>query len=84
MIETIFFVIGSTGLVILLTAFILLEKEKISRHSKEYLTANIIGSLLLGVYAFYLQAWPFVILETIWAFFALSELNLFCSQTPTR
>ena len=72
----IYFTIGVSGLILLLGAFFLLETDKISRHSKPYLVANIIGSALLAVYALSLQSWPFVVLESVWAAFSIYELAL--------
>ena len=72
----VYFTIGISGLVLLLGAFFLLETNKISRHSKPYLVANIIGSALLAVYALSLQSWPFVVLESVWAAFATYELAI--------
>ncbi|MFH0714615.1 MAG: hypothetical protein V1847_02475 [Candidatus Diapherotrites archaeon] len=63
-------VLGALGLVILLLAFILNAGKHTKRNTFLFNGLNLIGSGLLAGYAFQIGAWIFVVLETIWVFFA--------------
>lgn len=62
---------GIFGLVLLLTAFIAAETGKITARGYRFNGANAIGSLLLGIYAWNLNSWIFVTLESIWVIAAV-------------
>ncbi len=62
--------IGSLGALILLVAFALEQTRVISDKSYVYDGANVVGSLLLGYYAWVGGVWPFVVLEAVWALVA--------------
>ncbi len=62
--------IGAVGLVLLLTAFVLNAGKHTRRNTFLFNGLNLLGSALLAGYAFQLKAWVFVLLETIWVFFA--------------
>jgi hypothetical protein len=64
-------IIGSLGAFILLAAFALEQFGVISDKSYVYDGANVVGSALLGYYAWMGQVWPFVVLEAAWAVVAL-------------
>lgn len=58
----------------MLVAFGLNITNKLSEHSKIYLSLNIIGSLAAGWYAYEAGIVPFLILELVWATVALVRL----------
>lgn len=64
--------IGSIGLFFLLIAFIMNAVKK--KETKQYFLLNFIGASLLIYYAFTLNSYPFIILETVWAVFSLYNL----------
>jgi fluoride ion exporter CrcB/FEX len=59
-------VIGVIGLVGILSGFALNEFNIISRESYTYNIINLFGALMLGIYAYLLNNWIFVILEIVW------------------
>jgi len=64
-------IIGSIGAAILLLAFALEQFGVVSDKSYAYDGANVLGSALLGYYAWVGQVWPFIVLEAVWALVAL-------------
>ncbi|CAM3707190.1 hypothetical protein MUGA111182_04425 [Mucilaginibacter galii] len=67
-------IIASVGVIILLIGFMLNLFKKISPESKAYGLMNFIGAGLCGYSSYLISFWPFVILESIWAFVALLSL----------
>jgi hypothetical protein len=63
--------IGIAGAAILLLAFVLEQLGLVSDKSYFYDGANVLGSALLGYYAYEGRVWPFVVLEIVWALVAL-------------
>lgn len=66
--------IGSAGVGLLLIAFALNLLRWVKETSPVYLIMNILGAGLAAVYAWQMDAIPFVILEFIWAGVALCRL----------
>lgn len=62
------------GLILLLTAFTLVDTGRIDRKSSWYQILNVIGAGLLALYAWELKAYVFVVLEVFWAVVAGLEL----------
>jgi hypothetical protein len=67
-------IIASVGVIILLIGFMLNLFKKISPESKAYALMNFVGAGLCGYSSYLISFWPFVILESIWAFVALLSL----------
>jgi hypothetical protein len=63
--------IGSIGVIILLIAFLLNLYKRIATTSKVYSLLNFIGAALCGYSSYLISFYPFVVLESIWAGFAL-------------
>lgn len=63
--------IGTIGVGTLLIAFVLNQRRMISEHSRPFLAMNMIGALLCGYSAWLVRFMPFVVLETVWALFAV-------------
>ncbi|NOY14713.1 MAG: hypothetical protein GXP43_00660 [bacterium] len=68
------FEVGAIGLILLLAAFTLVDTGRLDRKSWIYQLLNVIGALLLAIYAWELKAFIFVVLEAFWAAIALFEL----------
>ncbi len=64
-------IIASAGVTILLIAFLLNLYKKISANTRAYTAMNFIGAGLCGVSSFMISFYPFVVLEGVWAAFAL-------------
>ena len=64
-------IIGLVGVTLMLTGFFLNLFKLVKSDSKLYLILNIIGPGLATLYAFLIDAMPFVIFEGIWTFFAV-------------
>jgi len=67
-------IIASVGVIILLIAFLLNLFKKIDTESKLYASMNFVGAGLCGYSSYLISFYPFVILESIWAFVALLSL----------
>jgi len=67
-------VVGIVGMILLLTAFALNLIKKLTERSILYILLNIFGAGLSAYYAYTLNAVPFIILESVWALFAIYKL----------
>ena len=64
-------ILGVLGLLILLAGFFVEHMGNDRRKSVYFNGANVIGSILLGLYAYRIGSMLFVVLQGIWALFAL-------------
>ncbi|MEO8886396.1 MAG: hypothetical protein ABI367_10060 [Mucilaginibacter sp.] len=64
-------IIASLGVIILLVAFLLNLYKKVKAESRTYTLLNFIGAAMCGVSSYLIRFYPFVVLEGIWAAFAL-------------
>jgi hypothetical protein len=78
--ETMTTILGSIGLALLLSAFVLNQLHRLSPDSISYNVLNIVGGILLTFYAWILSSIPFLILESVWATFALYRLLQLLNQ----
>jgi len=67
-------IIASIGVIILLIAFLLNLYKKLSANSKAYTFMNFLGAAICGFSSYLISFYPFVVLESIWAIFALVSL----------
>ena len=67
-------VIASTGVIILLIAFLLNLYKRLPADSKTYSLLNFVGAGMCGFASYMIKFYPFIILEGIWAFVALVSL----------
>jgi hypothetical protein len=77
-------IIGSTGVGILLLAFVLNLVQKLSERSPAYLIMNFCGSILAAWYAWAGGIVPFVVLEIVWGGAALTRLILVLKKNSRR
>ena len=70
---------GAVGAVILLAAYLLELFKHIPADNKWFLTANIVSSILLFIYAWMLGSVVFMITNGVWILGSLYELVL-CSR----
>jgi hypothetical protein len=59
--------VGTGGMVLLLVAFVLNLTGRTEEDTVLYNALNLLGAVLLIVYAYWLASWPFLVLETVWA-----------------
>ncbi|HWG90061.1 MAG TPA: hypothetical protein VNZ52_04350 [Candidatus Thermoplasmatota archaeon] len=64
-------VVGSVGLILLLTGFILNAMKRLDSAGYPYHWLNFLGSGILGWYAWVKESWVFLPLEIVWAAVAL-------------
>lgn len=67
-------VVGWFGTVLVLLAYIQVNRKAWSAHSKIFQYCNLLGSFALVVTAFSSNAWPSVVLNALWALVALHSL----------
>lgn len=67
-------VIGTGGAVAVLLAYFLVSTGRVTSSSVPFQAINLVGAVLLTVYAFALQGWSFVALNVIWGIIALIAL----------
>lgn len=66
--------VGFVGVAILLLAFLLNLRGKISKDSLSYLLMNTFGASLACFASILLQYWPFIILEGCWTLVSMVGL----------
>jgi len=64
-------IVGTAGVSLLLIAFVLNQRERLSEHSRAFLAMNLIGAALCAASAWMVEFYPFLVLETVWALVAL-------------
>ena len=64
-------IVASLGVIILLIAFLLNLYKQVAPESRIYTLLNFIGAATCGYASFMISFYPFVVLEGIWAAFAL-------------
>ena len=66
--------IGIIGMVLVLTAYTLNQLGKLDDEHVVYDGMNFLGALLLMVYAFAIEGWPFFMLNAVWGAVAGHDL----------
>lgn len=66
-------ILSSIGVALILAAYYL-DLKKIIPKNYVYFALNILGSVFAGLGAFYVQLWPIVVLEIVWAFISILEI----------
>lgn len=69
-------IIGIAGMIMLLAAFAMNLMKLLTERSVQYILLNIFGAGLSTYYAYTLDAIPFIILEAVWASFAIYKLGV--------
>jgi hypothetical protein len=67
-------ILASSGVIILLIAFLLNLYKKLPPESKMYGILNLVGAGICCISSYLISFYPFVILEGVWAFVALLSL----------
>jgi hypothetical protein len=66
--------IGWIGTVLIVLAYYMLTRKKISAISPVYQAMNLFGAVFVGINVYYQQAWPALTLQIVWGAIALSML----------
>ena len=69
-----FLILGIIGMICILVGFLLTQLHKWTQDQMRYDVANFLGSALLLIYALEGRAWPFVILNGVWALYSLKDV----------
>jgi len=67
-------IIASIGVIILLIAFLLNLYRKIQAESRIYSLLNFVGAVTCAYASYMVKFYPFIVLEGVWAVFALASL----------
>jgi len=70
----IFFLLGILGMALILLAFFMNQSKRWSQDDLIYDFVNLVGSVLLVVYALPALSWPFIILNGVWALVSLKDV----------
>jgi hypothetical protein len=73
-IKIIFFISGIAGALLLIGAFYLNQIGRLKADDFAYDAANFFGGLLLVIYATWIMAWPFLILNSVWTVVSLFDM----------
>lgn len=68
-------IIGIIGMCLILIGFLLNQTGTLNQEMLSYDLINLIGSILLVAYAINGNAWPFVILNAVWALYSLKDVT---------
>ncbi len=65
---------GIAGMICILAGFLLIQTHKVTADSLLYDVLNFVGSALLVIYGLAGKAWPFVILNGVFALYSLYDI----------
>jgi len=77
-------IIGSLGALLILIAFIMNQLHKWKEDYLIYDLVNLIGSLLLVIYAIILTSYPFLILNLVWLGLSARDVVVDLKKTNPR
>jgi hypothetical protein len=66
--------LASIGVIVLLVAFLLNLYKKLPAQSRIYSAMNFIGAGICAYSSWMIRFYPFIVLESVWALFALASL----------
>jgi|688.fasta_scaffold952531_1 hypothetical protein len=67
-------VIGWSGTILVVMAYVLVSNKKVSSTSTTYQWLNLLGATGIGINTFFLHAWPSFALQLIWGGVAIAAL----------
>lgn len=76
--------IGIAGAALILFAFILEQMNVWQNDSLVYDAANLVGGALLIVYGIMITAYPFVVLNSVWALVSLRDVVADCLKKKNQ
>ncbi len=72
--QDLFLILGIIGMAIILIAFVLGQMHRLKQDDLLYDAMNAVGSSLLVAYAVNGRAWPFLILNAVWAVYSFKDV----------
>ena len=72
--------IGLVGAIIILFAFFMNQTHRWKSTYVRYDLSNLVGALLMAYYSYDLRAWPFLILNIVWAGVSLRDVHTALSK----
>ena len=77
--------IGTVGVFVLLLAYFLVALNMIDPKGIVYILLNLIGAVVAGVASYFLNYWPFIILEGAWTTVSVYSLIQYfkAAKTPS-
>lgn len=66
--------LGILGMILILVGFFGVQTHKMNQDALGYDILNFLGSALLVYYGLVGHAWPFVILNGVWALYSLKDI----------
>lgn len=77
-------IFGACGALLILIAFVLNQLHKWRDDYFWYDLFNLIGSLILVIYAVLLSSWPFAILNAVWAIVSLRDVFIDLGEDKSK
>ena len=74
MIQNLPLLLGILGMILILIGFFGVQTHKMNQDALSYDILNFLGSALLVYYGVIGHAWPFVILNSVWALYSLKDI----------
>jgi len=74
-------IIGITGMLVILAAFVLNLFKIITQDKITYCILNIIGSILLGINAYFINSIPFLVLQIVWILFSAYKIIIIIKKS---
>ena len=65
---------GWIGMLLIVGAYFLISRKTITSQSSIYQLMNLFGAIALGINVFYLESWPALALNVVWATIAIFTL----------
>ena len=69
-----YLILGILGMALILLAFFMTQTHRWSADSLTYDAVNFVGSAFLVIYAIPPRAWPFIVLNGVWALVSLKDI----------
>lgn len=66
--------LGFTGMALILFAFIMDQMNKWKNDDISYDLCNAVGAVLMVIYAYAISAYPFLFLNSVWAFVSIKDV----------
>lgn len=76
--------VGFTGMLMILIAFFMNQTHRWKADSVIYDAFNSVGGLLMVVYAFAIQSWPFLVLNAIWTIVSVRDVVMDLQRERAR
>lgn len=79
-----FLALGIIGMSMILIGFLLINMHKLTADSLLYDVLNFVGSTLLVISAIPPRAWPFIILNSVFALYSLKDILFSDLRAPHK